>query len=288
MKTFLEMMQQFHIDIMIRTFLLVVLGFFVAKFLSTSIDKALKKRLRPHQSMLVRRLTFYTVFFLFIASAIQQLGFEITALLGATGILTVAIGIASQTSMSNIISGIFLIGEKPFEIGDTIKINETIGEVIAIDFLSVKIRTSENTMIRIPNEVLIKSAITNISYFPIRRVDITLGVAYKTNFDKIEQILFDIAKNNKLCLDEPKPSLTILNFADTVINIQFSVWARQENYHALKNSFQNEIKNAFTTENITTFFTPQSFCIYSESTPFPIKIISNEKQMQGASFNGTE
>lgn len=187
MTTFFSTLTQTHVENMLRAIAVIISGYVIARILSSSLDRGLRKRLTPQQSMLLRRIVFYVVLILFLATAIQELGFQISALLGATGILTVAIGIASQTSLSNIISGIFIIGEKPFQIGDTIKVNELQGEVVSIDFLSVKIRTSENTMVRIPNEVLIKSPVTNISYFPIRRADLLVSVAYKADIEFVKK-----------------------------------------------------------------------------------------------------
>ncbi len=151
------LLAEFHIGTTPRAILLVLLGFFVARGLSKLINNSFNKRLSLHQATLLRRFTFYLILTLFAISAVQELGFHLSALLGATGILTIAVGIASQTSLSNIISGIFIIGEKPFEIGDTIKVNDMQGEVLAIDLLSVRIRTNDNTMVRIPNETLTES-----------------------------------------------------------------------------------------------------------------------------------
>lgn len=240
-----HLLGELHINPILRAALLIVIGFFVARLVSMSLNKALSRRLTAQQAMLTRRITYYLILLLFVASTIQELGFHISALLGATGILTIAIGIASQTSLSNIISGIFIIGEKPFEIGDTIKVDQIQGEVIAIDFLSAKIRTSENTMVRIPNETLIKSLITNISYFPIRRAEIPIGVSFNSNLEKVERILAGIAEKNIYCLAEPKPSFLVLGFGDSALNLQFSVWSNREHFNDLKNSIQNEIIKKF-------------------------------------------
>ena len=77
--------------------------------------------------MLFQRGAYYVILGLFVIAALHQLGFNLNVLLGAAGILTVALGFASQTSMSNLISGLFLIGEKPFQIGDIIKVDQTVG-----------------------------------------------------------------------------------------------------------------------------------------------------------------
>jgi small-conductance mechanosensitive channel len=262
---------QTQVEPFIRAALLIVIGYFIARILGATASKGLIKHLSPQQTMLLRRLTFYLVFVLFIASAIQQLGFHI----GAAGILTVAIGIASQTSMSNIVSGIFMIGEKPFEVGHTVKIADLQGDILSIDLLSVKIRTADNTMVRIPNETLIKSAIINLSYFPIRRADLSIGVAYKENLEHVKTVLFDVADKNPLCLMEPKPLLQILGFGDSAINLQFSVWVSRPHFLELKSNIHADIKAAFDEQKIEMPFPSRSLFAGSGSEPLPIKIISS-------------
>jgi small-conductance mechanosensitive channel len=144
---------------------------------------------------------------LFIASAMREMGFSLAVIMGAAGVLTVAIGFASQTTASNLISGLFLIGERSFEIGDIIKVGNTTGEVLSIDALSVKLRTFDNLFVRIPNETLIKSEVTTLSRFPIRRLDLQLGVAYKEDIEQVRKVLMAVADSNPLCLDEPSPAV---------------------------------------------------------------------------------
>jgi small-conductance mechanosensitive channel len=225
-----------------KAIFLAIFGYFTARLVSITLTKTFRRRLTAHQAMLLRRLSFYLVLFIFLASAFQELGFHIGVLLSATGILTVAIGIASQTSMSNIVSGIFIIGEKPFRIGDTIKVNDVQGEVVSIDFLSVKIRTDDHTMVRIPNETLIKTAIMNHSYFPTRRADLNIHFAYKENLDLIKESLFSVAERNPYCLQDPKPTFSIQKLGDSAIHAQFSVWGKREDFSQLKNTIHEEIK----------------------------------------------
>jgi small-conductance mechanosensitive channel len=263
-----------HVEPIVLAGLLLGGGFFAARLLSVSVSKSLIKQLTPQQSMLLRRFIFYFIFALFIASAIDQLGFHIGALLGAAGILTVAIGIASQTSMSNIISGIFMIGEKPFEVGHVVKVGDTTGEILSIDLLSVRIRTSDNTMVRIPNETLIKSAIINLSFFPIRRADLKIGVAYHEDLEEVRNVLFDVAHKNPLSLIEPKPVLQILGFGDSSVDLQFSVWCSRPNYKELKSNIQMEIHKTFAEKGIEMPFPSRSLYAGAGTEPLPIKIVS--------------
>ena len=90
-----------------------------------------------HGQILLKRAIFYGIMILMSMSALRELGFDLSVILGAAGILSVAIGFASQTSASNLISGLFLMMERPFSIGDVIRVEQTTGEVISIDLLSV-------------------------------------------------------------------------------------------------------------------------------------------------------
>lgn len=251
------MMEKIYLDIILfltgaipKAIFLTVFGYLIARLVSMTLTKTFRKRLSAHQAMLLRRLSFYLILFIFLTTAIQELGFHIGVLLSATGILTVAIGIASQTSMSNIVSGVFIIGEKPFRIGDTIKVNDIQGEVISIDFLSVKIRTDDHTMVRIPNETLIKSAIVNHSYFATRRADLNIDFAYKHDLDLVKESLFSVAEQNPFCLKDPKPTFSIQNLGDSSIHAQFSVWGKREDFSQLKNSIQEEIKKILAKKGI--------------------------------------
>lgn len=256
----------------IKAVILIIIGFITAKLISVGLSKIFSQRFSSYQYRWLRRIIFYTIFILFLLAAFQHLGFKLNILLGAAGILTIALGFASQTSISNVISGLFLIAEKPFVIGDSIKVNNTTGEVLSVDLLSIKIRTVDNTLVRIPNEVLIKSDIVNLTKFPIRRFDLQIGVAYKEHLEKVKKLLLQIADKNPLCLEEPKPFVLILGFGESAINLQFSVWATKNNFSDLKNSIQEQIKVAFDEHHIEIPFPQIAISTASTTEPFPVVI----------------
>lgn len=258
----------------LQALLLLSVGFLLARTASRAAEKLISKNFSRHHAVLFRRIIYWLVLALFAASALHQLGFSLGVLLGAAGVLSVAIGFASQTSASNLISGLFLIGEQPFQIGDVIKVGNTTGEVLSIDLLSVKLRTFDNLFVRIPNESLIKSEVTNLTRFPIRRFDLLLGVAYKEDIAKVRKVLFEVADQNPLCLDEPAPAFLFTGFGDSALNIQFSVWSTTENFRALRNSLQEEIKVAFDQAGIEIPFPHRTLYAGSETPPFPVRIVS--------------
>lgn len=259
--------------VIIRALLVLLGGFALAKITSTMVKRIVQNRFSRQETMLVQRLVFYALLALVIAATLNQFGFKLGVLLGAAGILTVAVGFASQTSASNLISGIFLIAERAFVVGDIITVEDVTGEVLSIDLLSVKLRTFDNLFVRVPNESIIKSRVTNLTRFPIRRLDIMIGVAYKEDISKVRAVLFGVADRNLLCLDSPKPLFIFLNYGDSALELQFSVWTMKENYITLKNSIQEEIKTAFDDAGIEIPFPHRTLYAGSQTDPFPVTII---------------
>jgi small-conductance mechanosensitive channel len=252
---------------------LVLAGLLLARAAAALPARLMGHRLHQHQIMLLRRTIFYGILGIFLATALHQLGFKITVLIGALGIFSIALGFASQTSASNLISGLFLLGERSFSIGDLIKVNNTIGEVLSVDLLSVKLRTFDNLFVRIPNETLIKSEVTTLTRFPIRRYDMLLSVAYHEDIARVREVLMRTADANPLALDEPEPLFIFTGFGDSAMNIQFSVWALRENFLEMRNTLFTDVKQAFDDAGIEIPFPHRSLYAGSQSAPIPVRLV---------------
>jgi small conductance mechanosensitive channel len=230
--------------------LTLVVGYIIAKLAAKAFVKASKRIATPAQANLLSKLIKYFVLVIFLITALQQVGFKLSVLLSTAGVLTVAVSFASQTALTNIISGLFFIAERPFRIGDSVTISGITGEVKSIDLLSIKLRTFDNTLVRISNESLLKTPITNLSHYPTRRFDFTLGVAYTANLNQVSQVLLELANNNAYALSTPAAEVHITGFADSAINLRFSVWSKTKEFASLKNSLQQAIQEKFAQENI--------------------------------------
>lgn len=259
-----------------RSSLLLIVGlpliFFVSRWSRTFVSK----HYSAQQGMIVGKFIQYGGFLFIFFSIFHELGFQLGPLLGAAGIVGIAIGFASQTSVSNIISGLFLIAEKPFVVGDAIKVADTTGQVLSIDFLSVKLRTFDNRFVRIPNETIIKSQVINLTYFPIRRLDLNISVAYKEDIEKVRKILLEVAKDNPLALQEPEAIVIFSGFGNSSVDLLFVVWAEKEDWLKLKNSLPEEIKHRFDKEGIEIPFPHLSLYTGSATNPFPIELINRK------------
>ena len=230
--------------------ILCTIGFLIARLVSNSFIRTIGSRFNAHQRLLWRRGIFYFIFLLFIMASLREAGFKLSVFLGAAGILTVALGFASQTSATNLISGLFLIGEGSFEVGDTIQITlirgQTIeGQVISIDLLSVKLLTLDNVYIRLPNEQLIRTPVMNLSKYPIRRIPITLAINFHEDIIKVRHVLLEVAAKYPLVMDDPKAAVTVTAFRESSIEILFAVWCRQENALKVRDEIQERIRNGF-------------------------------------------
>jgi small-conductance mechanosensitive channel len=219
-------------------------GVLLSRTVRFAVRRALMQ-LEVGQRQLLAQIASYTVLVLFVISALRQFGFDFAVLLGAAGIVTVAVGFASQTSASNLISGLFLILERAVQPGDVVTVNGRTGEVISVDLLSTKLRTFDNLLVRIPNETMVKSEIVSINRFPIRRFDLTVGVAYASDLGLVQKTLLDVAARNPLCLDEPAPLLISQGFGDSSIDYMLAVWAKSEQWLTLRNTITREVKEAF-------------------------------------------
>ncbi|MDI9817836.1 MULTISPECIES: mechanosensitive ion channel family protein [unclassified Legionella] len=226
------------------------LGYLVSRRIASFAENTLGKHFSRHQSQLLKRFLFYGLYTVFFIASLQQLGFKLGVLLGAAGIFTIAISFASQTAASNLISGIFLLFEQPFKIGDALEVKGINGVVDSIDLLSTKLKTPDNKLVRIPNETLIKSEITNLSYFATRRIDLIIGVAYECDIAHVKSMLMAIAESCDKVLQEPAPYVTIDNFANSTVELKFMIWVNTADVSTIRNILQEKIKQQFDDEGI--------------------------------------
>jgi small-conductance mechanosensitive channel len=259
----------------VRAVIVFVVGLIAARLVRRLVNVIPADNLAPNSRVLVGRALFYGVFVLFTVMAIHQLGFDLSVLLGAAGIVSVALGFASQTSASNLISGLFLIGERAFAVGDVVKIGDITGEVLSVDLLSVKLRTFDNLYVRIPNEDFMKSRVTTMTWFPIRRYDLQIGIAYHVDIRKARDVLLQVARDFHLCLDDPVPLIILQGFGDSSINIQFSVWAARERYLDLRNGIHERVKEAFDREGIEIPFPHRTLYAGSQTGAMPVTLVDD-------------
>ncbi len=250
----------------------VVVGLALIYIISITVGRLVRIKHSVHYGQLVRKLIFYAGASAILISMMMNLGLDLTGLLATAGVATLAIGFAAQTSLSNLISGLFLIGEKPFEIGDLIRVEGTLGVVESIDLLSIKIRTLDNLFVRFPNETMIKSPVTTVTRYPIRRMDLDIRIAYKEDASRVLEILGELAKNNEYALEEPDPLILFNAFGENALEFKFGLWFEKTNFLKLRNSILTEIKERFDKEGIEIPYPQLTISGAGSSKPVHVKL----------------
>lgn len=262
-----------RLNVVLRVFLALAIGIPLVVLARRLARKLVQNRLSPQSEQLVVRFVYYISVLILTVNVLNELGFKLSALLGAAGVVGIAIGFASQTSVSNIISGIFLISEKPFMVGDLIEVSGNRGTIESIDLLSLKLRTAENLFVRVPNETMIKTEVINLTRYPVRRVNIKVGVAYQEDLRKVSELLAGVAAAEPLALKDPAPVISVENFGDLGIDFLMGVWGKTEEFLDLKTSLMIGIKDTFEANHIEIPFPHVALFAGENSKPLHI---SNE------------
>lgn len=261
----------------IRVGLTLALGVLVIRIISAVASATALKKATIHNRQLVQNIIVYLGTIILFMIVLGEIGVNLSALLGAAGIIGIAIGFASQTSVSNIISGLFLLGEKPFAVGDVIKVGDKSGIIITIDLMSIKIRTFDNLYIRLPNEKVLNTEVVNVTRFPIRRLDIAISVAYKEDIGRVRDMLAETARTDPYALREPEPLVLTQNFGASGIEYLLGVWFMKTDFVLLKNSLLQRIKERLDAEGIEIPFPHNSLYAGEATKPFPIRIMGMDE-----------
>jgi small-conductance mechanosensitive channel len=240
----------------LRIFILMIGGIPLIFWMSKLLAVLCSKHFSQHAGVLVGRIVFYGGLLLILVTVLQELGFNVVALLGAAGVLGVAIGFASQTAVSNIISGFFLLLERPFSVGDIIKSGDTVGYVESIDLLSVHVRTSDNKLVRLPNEAMLKQSLSNVTYYPIKRIDCVISMPYAVDIEHAKSLIKHVATNNELFLKDPAVVVMVHKLAQHDFDVEMRiflmvrVWVATEKFLSAPAVLMQQLKDQFDKEGI--------------------------------------
>jgi len=199
-------------------------------------------------SLLYSRTVFVLGLVIGVFFAVMSLGFSwqgALATAGVTGtVLALLITFVAQTSISNFLSGYFLLLDKSFKEGDVIEIRDTVGIVLEIGFLSVKLRTFDNIMIRIPNTEVLNSVVKNLSAYPIRRIETTVGISYRQDPENAIGVLKDAIAREPLFLANPEPVIVARSFGEHSVQIRVMAWIDMNNFFEASSRLVTLVKEA--------------------------------------------
>jgi small-conductance mechanosensitive channel len=241
-----------------------VFGLIFVGLVISILKKITGRRMDERTGSLVVKIAQYLGFAFILVNALDAAQVNLSALLGAAGIVGIALGFAAQTSVSNFISGFFIVSEKTFAQGDVISVDGTTGIVYSIDAMSVKLRTFDNQLIRLPNETLIKSKVSNFTRFPVRRLNIDILVTYNTDIERARSILMEVARECPNALRNPEPVFMVTGFKDSGVGLFMGAWFATDEWFDGNNAMYIAVKKRFDAEGIE--FAYPSMTIFPKQT----------------------
>ena len=214
----------------------------IFRIISKAIRRVPETKLPAQRATIVIKFIRYIFYIVVVLYVLGLFGINLKAIWGAAGIAGVAIGFAAQTSVSNLISGLFVLTEGSIHVGDTIIVGDVTGIVDEVKLLSVRVHTYDNQMVRIPNSTIIGSNLTNNSYHNKRRLTLKVGVDYSTD---MRTALETLKKAPDLCptvLKDPAPAVWFDGFDASSINLVVAVWFKPVDFLQTKNDLYVAMK----------------------------------------------
>lgn len=211
----------------------------------------LAKRVSRQVDMLITKAIWYTALTIMLLYVLSEFGISLSAVLGAAGIAGVGIGFAARTSLSNIISGLFILGEGELKIGDIITNGNFTGQLVSIDLLSVNLQTLDNKLVRIPNEYFVINISKNLTYYKKRRVDILVHVPIEHDAMKIKKILEIALAHASGVLPNPKFSVSLYGISTTAQEFSINAWVKTHEFTDAFEPIALQVQESLGKENIT-------------------------------------
>lgn len=194
------------------------------------------------------RVVLYTVVLVIVLSILKVPTSSIVAIIGASGL---AIGLALQSSISNLAGGFIILFSKPFKVGDYIMAGSVEGNVQAISILYTRLLTLDNKAIYIPNGQVSNMTLINFTDEEIRRLDVRYSIAYENDFRQAEKIISDIVSKNNKSILTPEPIIRLAEHGASSLDIDCKVWVKAKDYWNLKYDLNEDVKTAFDENGIS-------------------------------------
>lgn len=241
-------------DYLLRIALVLVI-FFVGRKLIKKIVNLCDQALKRHGMEVTVRRFFCNVinalgYICMLGILLQTVGLTATSLTALVASAGVAVGLALQGSLSNFAGGVLILLMKPFVIGDYIVQGNTEGTVKEIGLVYTELITADNRLIVIPNGTLIDSSIVNVTATGKRRLELSVGIGYKSDLKKAKEVLIRLGENDPARDPENPVNVFVSELAESSVNLGLHVWVSSSEYWNAKWRLTENIKMAFDEEGI--------------------------------------
>lgn len=222
----------------------------ISKLVAIQLRRTLKEKMSKEHLETMAKLVSYGILVIAVLWIMPTVGIEPSGLMVAGGIVALALGFASQSIIGNLISGLFLMGERPVKIGDQVEIGEHRGFVEDIHIISTSVRTLDGLYVRIPNETVFTSSITNYSSNQVRRLDFVIGIRYSDDAENAVRVIREVVDQHPLTLINPEAHVFVDDLGDNSVDIVARIWTPTSEWYTVKRELLWQIKVAVETAGI--------------------------------------
>lgn len=251
-----------------KNLVIAILIFFVGKWVVALVVRALRTAMKkaevdPTLEAFVGNLLRMGLMVFVIIAAINQLQIQTASLVAVLAAAGLAVGLALQGSLSNFASGVLIVLFRPYKVGDWIEGAGISGGVEEVQILTTVLKTGDNKRIVVPNSQIMDSTITNYSANDTRRVDLTIGVSYDDDIDKVRRELDALMAADERILKEPAWTIAVSALADSSVNFAVRPWVKTADYWGVYFDLTEAIKKRFDEVGISFPFPQQDIHIHN-------------------------
>ncbi|GIB92584.1 small-conductance mechanosensitive channel MscS [Vibrio cholerae] len=245
-----DLLIQYGVNV-ISAILILFIGNLVVKGVAGSVANVLKKKEMDKAVVdFIHGLVRYTLFIIVLIAALSRIGVQTASVVAVIGAAGLAVGLALQGSLSNFAAGVLIVAFRPFKSGDYVEIGGVAGSVDSIQIFQTVLKSPDNKMVVVPNSAVIGGAITNYSRHATRRVDMVIGVSYKSDLQKTKRVLRETLEKDPRILKDPDITIGVLTLADSSINFVVRPWCKTEDYWKVYYDSMQAIKEALDANGI--------------------------------------
>ncbi|MEE8230715.1 MAG: mechanosensitive ion channel domain-containing protein, partial [Qipengyuania citrea] len=216
-------------------FAVLIIGLLLAGIISRWVERAMTRssRFEPTVANFLSSVVKYALWALVLVTVLAQFGVETTSILAALGGMALAVGLALQGTLSNVASGVMILVQKPFKVGEAISAGAVTGTVQQIGLFTTELKQFDGLFVMVPNSELWNQAIVNFTRHATRRLELVVGIGYGDSMDQARRELLALAEADDRVLDDPAPVTFVNSLDDSSVGIGMRVWCKTPDYLGL-------------------------------------------------------
>lgn len=231
-----------------------VIGFLAVGIITRLLRSVLEKsKLEKAAHTLILSVCKVVMYALVILSVASSLGIDVTSVITLAGVLTLAVSLALQDLLSNILGGLSILYTHPFRSGDFVEISGQAGTVREINIAYTMLATPDNKLVSIPNKAVVGAQIINYSALGTRRVDISASASYEMPAQKVIDALVAAGTVEK-ALSDPAPCAMVMEYGPSTVNYALRVWCKCEDYWDVFFLVNQRVKEVFDEQGVAMSF----------------------------------